>query len=308
MRFGEASRGTTRREMLRTLSALAIGGAAGCLDAGGEPGAAPARVSRVTGRSRVVLVRHRDVLRADGRPDPSVLHRMLNDAVAALTEDRTPESAWRRLITPRDVVGIKSNAWRSLATPPELEDAIRREVIAAGVAPANVAVDDRGILDHPVFQRATALVNTRPMRTHDWSGLGTCLKNYIMFARRPSAYHGDACASLGAVWHLPHVEGKTRLNVLVMLTPQFQGLGPHSFSPAYVWPYGGLVVGVDPVAVDATGARIIAAKRREHFREERPISPPPHHIEIADTRYGLGVSDSARIDVVRLGWQDGALI
>ena len=303
----DQERGVTRRDVLRTFSALAIGGTAGCLDAGEAPGAA-AQVPRVAGRSRVVLVRHRDVLRADGRPDPAVLQRMLNEAVVALTQEATSASAWRRMVTPRDVVGIKSNVWRSLPTPPELEEAIRQEAAAAGVAAANVAVDDRGILDNPVFQRATALVNTRPMRTHDWSGLGTCLKNYIMFARRPSAYHGDACASLGAVWRLPHVAGKTRLNVLVMLTPQFHGLGPHSFSPAYTWPYRGLVVGTDPVAVDTIGARIIGAQRREHFREERPISPPPHHIEIADTRYGLGVSDPARIDLVRLGWQDGALV
>ena len=64
----------------------------------------------------------------------------------------------------------------------------------------------------------------------------------------------------------------------------------------------------DPVAVDATGARIIEAKRRDHFGEERPISPPPHHIQIADTRYGLGVSDPQRIDIVRLGFMEGALV
>ena len=45
-----------------------------------------------------------------------------------------------------------------------------------------------------------------------------------------------------------------RLNILVMLTPQFHGVGPHSFSSRFTWPYGGLLVGTDPVAVDATGA------------------------------------------------------
>jgi hypothetical protein len=104
------------------------------------------------------------------------------------------------------------------------------------------------------------------------------------------------------------VEGKVRLNVLVMLTPQFHGVGPHSYSREYVWPYRGLIVGSDPVAVDATGARIIEAKRTLYFGEERPISPPPHHIQIAGERYGLGVSDPARIDLVRLGWSDEALI
>ena len=98
------------------------------------------------------------------------------------------------------------------------------------------------------------------------------------------------------------------MNILVMLTPQFHGVGPHSYSPRFVWTYGGLIVGADPVAVDTTGARIIAAKRREFFGEERPISPPPHHILYADTRYGLGVSDPEQIEVVRIGWQQDALI
>jgi hypothetical protein len=75
-----------------------------------------------------------------------------------------------------------------------------------------------------------------------------------------------------------------------------------------VWPYKGLIVGVDPVAVDATGARILRAKRDLHFGKPSPISPPAHHIELADTRYGLGHADPAAIDLVRLGWEDEALI
>ena len=51
-------------------------------------------------------------------------------------------------------------------------------------APGSVGVDDRGVRTNPVFARATALINVRPLRTHAWSGLGTCLKNYIMFVPR----------------------------------------------------------------------------------------------------------------------------
>jgi len=291
----------TRRDFVRVGSGLAAAGLLGAHRPGSVAAAEPAR-------SRVVLVRAQDALDAAGAPDGASLHRMLNEAVTALLETPSPSDAWKRLIRPADVVGIKTNVWRNLATPPGLEEAIRAEVVGAGVAPGEVAVDDRGVLDNPVFKRATAFINVRPMRTHHWAGLGTCLKNMIMFVPRPADYHGDACASLGAIWKLPELEGKVRLNILVMLTPQFHGVGPHSFSPEFVWPYKGLIVGIDPVAVDATGARIIEARRREHFGEERPISPPPHHIQVADTRYGLGVSDPQRIDLVRLGFMEGALI
>jgi hypothetical protein len=271
-------------------------------------GADRARAAPDAAKARVVLVRRREVLDGQGRVDPAVLHGMLNEAVAALLAEKDAGSAWRRLVAPGDVVGIKSNGWPSLATPPELEQAIRDEVIQAGVRPENVAVDDQGVRANPVFRRMTALVNVRPMRTHAWSGLGTCLKNVIMFVPRPSDYHDDACASLGAIWHLPQLAGKVRLNVLVMLTPQFHSVGPHSFAKEFTWPYGGLVVGTQPVPVDATGARIIQAKRREHFGADRPISPPPHHIEVAGSRYGLGPSDPSRIDVVHLGWAEGVLV
>jgi hypothetical protein len=148
----------------------------------------------------------------------------------------------------------------------------------------------------------------RPMRTHHWSGLGTLLKNYIMFVPSPWAYHGNACESLGSIWNKPEIKGKTRLNVLVMLTPQFHGIGPHHFSKTYVWSYGGLIVSADPVAADATGARIIQAKRNFFFGEERPISPPPRHIEAADATYGVGNSRPERIELVKLGWDQDILI
>jgi len=292
-------KGFSRRDFLTTGTGVA---AAGLL------GVPPGGAADPPATSRVVLVRSRDVLNAESRADPDELHRMLNQAVAALFEEDDAGAAWRRVVSPSDVVGIKTNVWSHLPTPPALEDAIRSEVLAVGVNPDDVSVDDRGVRTNPVFQRATAIINTRPMRTHHWAGLGTSLKNLIMFVPKPPEYHGDACATLGAVWRLPELDGKVRLNVLVMLTPQFHGVGPHSYSPRYVWPYGGLIVGTDPVAVDATGARIIQAKRNLFFGEPRPIAPPPHHIAIAGERYGLGVSDPKRIELVRLGWMEEALI
>jgi hypothetical protein len=287
-----------RRGFLRGGSAAATAGLLGIRSAEAAP----------RPKARVVLVRRPEAIDADGRVNGPVIHGMLNEAVAALLGVKEAGAAWRTLFRPEDVVGVKTNVWDRLPTPPELEQAIREELLAAGVAPGNVAVDDRGVLTNPVFGRLTALVNVRPMRTHAWSGLGTCLKNLIMFVERPPDYHGDACAALGAIWQLPRVRGKVRLNVLVMLTPQFHSVGPHSFAREFTWPYCGLVVGTEPVPVDATGARIIESKRRAHFGENRPISPSPHHIEVASSRYGLGPSDPERIELVRLGWREGALV
>ncbi|UCF56849.1 MAG: hypothetical protein JSW15_12400, partial [Deltaproteobacteria bacterium] len=80
------------------------------------------------------------------------------------------------------------------------------------------------------------------------------------------------------------------------------------FSSRYIWRYCGLIVSTDPVAADATGARIIQAKRNAFFGEERPIGPPPLHIAAADTRFGLGNSRSDQIQLIKLGWKEGLLI
>jgi hypothetical protein len=259
-------------------------------------------------KTRVVLIRDKDVLGETGAVRAEAVQKMLDQAVKSLLGEKDAAAAWKKLIKADDVVGIKTNAWRSLPTPPPLEEAIRLGVLSAGVKAENIGIGDHGVLDDPIFAKATALINVRPMRVHDWSGLGTCIKNYIMFVPDPPKYHPDSCADLAAIWQLPVVKGKTRLNILAMFTPLFHSVGPKSFNPAYVWKYNGMIVGLDPVAVDATGARIIQAKRREFFGLDRPINPPPKHIELADSRYHLGAADPQKIELIKIGWQDGILI
>jgi len=61
-------------------------------------------------------------------------------------------------------------------------------------------------------------------------------------------------------------------------------------------------MGFDPVAVDATGLRIIEAIRKDYFAEDRPLNPPAKHIFVADTKYHLGVSDPERIELIKIGY------
>jgi hypothetical protein len=289
----------TRRDFLKAASVAPLAGAIGT---------APARPTAAEAKVRVVLVRDADALDPSGARDGAVIQRMLDDGVKALVGEQDLAKAWRTLIRPDDTVGIKTNAWRYIPTTAEVEQALKRRVHDVGVSEDRVAIDDRGVLRNPVFQRATALINARPMRTHDWAGVGSLIKNYIMFTPQPSAWHGDTCADLAKIWDLPIVKGKTRLNVLVMFTPLFHSVGPHDYAKEYTWAYKGLILSLDPVAADATGLRIIQARRREYFGDDRDLPRTPHHIRLADTRHGLGVSDPARIELVKLGWSDGILI
>ncbi len=294
----------TRRDFLRNSAGATLAGVAGMTTSAH----AAAGADDKTQRAKVILIRDENVLNDNRKPNADILQKMLDDAVKTLLDETDTTTAWKRLVKEEDVVGIKSNVWHYLPTPSELEAAIKRRCMDVGVSEDRIGIDDRGVLGNPIFQKATALINTRPMRTHDWSGVGSCIKNYIMFSPRPPKWHPDTCANLAGLWDLPMVKGKTRLNVLVMLTPLFHGKGPHHYHPQYTWEYKGLVVGRDPVAVDSTGVRILEAKRKEYFDDQWAFPKSPKHIRVAEEKFGLGVADPDRIDLVKLGWKQEILI
>ncbi len=242
-----------------------------------------------------------------GKINPDIMQEMIDEAVVKLT-GLDLKDAWKSLVKPNDIVGIKSNVWKYIPTPSELEDAVKKRVMEAGVPEKNIGIKDRGLLKDEIFTNATALINMRPWRTHYWSGVGTLIKNYIMFVNKPSAYHPDTCANLATLRELPLTAGKTRLNVLVVLTPLFHGSGPHHYSKQFTWQYKGLLVGFDPVAIDSVGVKLLMNKRKEYFGEDRPLNPPAKHVFLADTKYHLGTADPSRIELIKLGWEEGQLI
>jgi hypothetical protein len=163
-----------RREFLKSASAATLGTT--LLLPKQEKTASPP-----PGRSRVVLIRDPNVLDESGRPRAAVVQDMLDAGVKALTGKADPQSAWKTLIRPDDIVGIKNNRWPYLRTTPEVENALKTRIMEAGVSEARLSVDDLGVLQNPVFQKATALINARPMRSHRWAGVGSLIKGYIMF-------------------------------------------------------------------------------------------------------------------------------
>jgi len=273
----------------------------------GAPGSTPS-AGAAPFKARVVLIRNADVLDANSAISPDILQGMLDEAVMRLLDAPDPVSAFGRLVKPGETVGIKTNFWSFLPTPKELEAAIKRRLLDAGIAEDRIGIDDWNVRTNPLFAGATSLINVRPLRTHYLAGMSGTIKNYIMFAESQPDYHPDSCADLGALFKLPIVQGKTRLNILCALTPQFHGRGPHHFSRRYVWPYKGLIVGQDPVAVDTIGLRLTMAKRREVLGKAQELPPVPKHIQLADTRHGIGTSDINAIELVKLGWGDDILI
>ncbi len=297
----------TRRDFIRGTTYATLATAMGLNFDKPNDSEAKGRVEPVK-RTKVVLIRDADAMDKRGRINAKVIQHMLDRAVTTLLGKESPVEAWRLLVSPSDIVGIKSNVWGPLPTPKEVEQAIKMRIMNAGVTENNIGIDDRGVLRNHIFLNATALINVRPFRTHHWAGVGGCIKNYIMFVSYPPFYHGDSCANLGAIWKLPIVRNKTRLNILVVLTPLFHGIGPHHFDPRYTWEYKGILVGTDPVALDAVGLHLFQAKRLAYFGEHLPLSPPAKHIALANTRHKIGTSDLRQIELVKLGWMEEILI
>jgi len=296
----------TRRDLLKKSAALAIGGSvllntplkSWAYGTGTQAGP----------KSKVVLIRNEKLFANGDQPDAAIAAQMLDEALCKLTGKRNAKEAWATIVKPTDIVGVKTNEWDKFPTPKVVNDLLKERVLQSGVKEENVSVKDRNVLDDPIFQNATALINVRPMRTHAWAGVGTCIKNYIQFSPNRPSYHDDSCASLAMLHELPIVKGKTRLHILVLFNPTFHHRTAQDISPEYQWKYCGLVAGFDPVAVDSVGLRIVQAKRNAFFGEDKPLNPPAKHIELADTRYHLGNADPAKIDLIKLGWDSESFV
>lgn len=286
----------TRRDFIKGSAGVIIGSSVAGLSA------------QTAKKSRVILVRHPEAVEAGSRFNAPIIEQMLDEAVVALLDAKDPADAFGRLIEPGETVGIKTNVWSYLPTPAEVEQHLKRRVMEAGVKDSDIGIDDHNVKQNPVFKKATSLINVRPIRTHYLAGMSGCIKNYIMFAQSQPALHPNSCADLGSCFNLPMVKGKTRLNILCCLTPQFHGRGPHHFSRRYVWNYGGILMSQDPVAVDTVGLELIKAKRRLVLGKAKELPPVPKHIKLADTKHGIGVGDLDRIELVKLGWQQDVLI
>ncbi|MCK7468584.1 MAG: hypothetical protein MZU91_11095 [Desulfosudis oleivorans] len=112
-----------------------------------------------------------------------------------------------------------------------MEKAIKRRVLDAGVPEANIGLDDHTVRTNPLFVKATALINVRPVRTHYLAGMSGCLKNYIMFAESQPDHHPDSCASLGSLFLLPQVKGQDPAERPLRPDPAVPRPGPAQFQP-----------------------------------------------------------------------------
>ena len=157
------------------------------------------------------------------------------------------------------------------------------------------------LLSNTLTRTCDAVINLPVLKDHGIVGVTMALKNLFGAIHNPNKYHlngGDPYVA--DVYMLPPIRQKVRLTICDALAPQYEG-GP-SYMPQWVWPYRGVLASRDPVALDATGWRIIERKRAElGLKPLGEMKREPLYIaRAADARHRIGASDPASIEVLEV--------
>jgi uncharacterized protein (DUF362 family) len=143
----------------------------------------------------------------------------------------------------------------------------------------------------------TAMINVPVLKPHTLAGITSALKNYFGTIDNPSSFHSGACTDPGIpeINAIPIIREKERLIICNALQAIYRG--GISWKPANAWPYGGIILGTDPVAVDRVCLKIVNEKRLESGKSI--IDKRARHIQLS-AQLGIGVANLEEIDLVEI--------
>jgi hypothetical protein len=143
----------------------------------------------------------------------------------------------------------------------------------------------------------TALINVPVIKPHTLAGISGALKNHYGTIDNPSRFHSAACTDPGIpeINAIPVIRDKEKLVICNALQGIYKG--GISWKPANVWPYGGIILGTDPVAVDRVCLKIINEKRLQSNKSI--IDNRARHIQLSE-KIGIGEANLDKIDLVEI--------
>ncbi len=326
--------GPNRRNFLRFAGGLIVGASSGIL---GRAAVYPS----VASRSKVVIGRDPQLRASGSSLDSGHLLQLLDRVIQTAFDRDNPLEAWRQVVRPGEVVGLKVNclAGKGISTNVPLVEAICERLQQAGIRNiviwdrlnsdlerARFRVKERGgpircfgndtlgyeselsafgsvgsLLSRTLTEVCDAVISLPVLKDHGIAGVTMALKNVFGAIHNPNKYHLDVGNPyIPDVNMLPPVRAKFRLHICDALTAQYEG-GP-SFMPQWTWPFNGLLVARDPVALDYTGWQIIERKRAEKgMKSLKAMKREPVYIATAaDAAHRLGTNDPKKIEVVEV--------
>ena len=152
------------------------------------------------------------------------------------------------------------------------------------------------LLSRTLTRQCQAVINLPVLKDHGIVGVTMALKNMFGAIHNPNKYHSGAGDPYVAdVNALAPIRQKVRLTICDALIAQYEG-GP-SYMPQWSWPFNGLLVASDPVALDTIGWQIIEAKRKEKGLPSLQAAKraPSYIATAADAQHRLGTNDARLI-------------
>ncbi len=283
-------------------------------------------LSAAAGKSRVVLARNAKAINERNEADAKETARLFDQALLATTGQKTVVDSWKTLgLRPDDVVAIKINSdnWTiGLRPHPELVTALCLSLqsvipashiivydnISENMKEGNFAVNGSGSgvrytgtdrdgfdaeerLTKIITATATKIINLASLKCVDGDLLvSLLLKNHIgslVPEDMPKCHNNPDF--LAGVCARPSIRNKTILNIVNGLRGSYRRGVP--------WYWGGIIMGTDPLATEMAAFAVINEKR---VLEKVAPLPMPEHLKIAEKKYGLGTTDPAKIQQIKL--------
>lgn len=244
------------------------------------------------------------------------LRLMLTTGIKKLSGMDDPAQAWRCFIHDEEVVALNFTTvnGKSLSTNTDLAGALLDCLYQAGFKPENFMIvglaelppqaqgtrpwrygwqeqpTDIGTTEVHLarwLEEVTAIINIPSIMDDHIVGLRGAMVNMTLPLLKSPAllYLNGGDPFLPEIYDLPAIKGKIRLHLANMLLVLYYG-GP-VIQPLYVYEYGSVLFGTDPVALDW-----VASKLLTKFRTEQNI---PLHVEAGldspylDTAFAMGL-------------------
>lgn len=286
---------------------------------------APVGRARLRWQKSVVVQVQSDYVADAPRIRPRVMTEMFEAALKSLAGAKTVAEAWRQFLGTDDIVGLKFNPYgqRELGISMPFATMLLNSLIESGwsadqivlvgvgeeiarefkTQPAKLGWTEKSMdfgsgRDQlaAFVEQVTAIVNVPFLKNDNITGISGCLKNVTYhLVKHPARFHANGGSPfLADIFALPEISGKLRLNIMNALRSVYHG-GP-LIDPDYVDNTGLLLLGQDPVAVDALALEVLNSVRTQ--AELQPIGPEARHITmLADAASkGLGHIDFRKIE------------
>ena len=146
-------------------------------------------------------------------------------------------------------------------------------------------------------QFVTASVSLAILKDHGLAGVTAAMKNYFGAIHNPNKYHDSHCDPfIAELFDSGPIKSKHRLSVLDALVVQYHR-GP-SFHTQWAEQSGALIFGLDPVATDTVGWRLLEEIRsKKGLPSLKEEGREPVYLSTAE-KLGLGRAGSDSIEVI----------